>query len=123
VHAWHARAVVDEVMRASGRAAISRDPALLGGMAVTGTPPKLAIVIALDEVFFHCGSGYAPPPGFGRRVGAPLQDIEIERVVGVRPRLAFDHIVNHPRLPVGAQGLCRSLPSRCTAAIRSWFGC
>lgn len=46
---------VDEVMRASGRASISRDPALLAGMAAGGKPPKLAVVIALDEVFFHCG--------------------------------------------------------------------
>jgi hypothetical protein len=42
-------------MRASGCATISRDPKLLDEMAVNGKQPKLAIVIALDEVFFHCG--------------------------------------------------------------------
>ena len=63
-------------------------------------------------------AGTLPPPGFGRRVGAPLQDIEIERVVDVRPRLAFDHIVNHPLLPVGAQGLCRSLPRGVRRSVR-----
>lgn len=47
---------IDEVMRASGRATISREPALLAEMAVNGKRPKLAIVIALDEVFFHCGT-------------------------------------------------------------------
>jgi hypothetical protein len=46
---------VDEVMRASGRATISRDPTLLAEMTVNGKEPKLAIVISLDEVFFHCG--------------------------------------------------------------------
>jgi PPOX class probable FMN-dependent enzyme len=46
---------VDEVMRASGRASVSRDPTLLADMAVNGKAPKLAIVITLDEVFFHCG--------------------------------------------------------------------
>jgi uncharacterized protein len=46
---------VDEVMRASGRANITRDPALLARMANDGKQPKLAIVISLDEVFFHCG--------------------------------------------------------------------
>jgi hypothetical protein len=46
---------VDEVMRASGRASISRDPVLLATMAVDRKQPKLAIVISLDEVFFHCG--------------------------------------------------------------------
>lgn len=46
---------VDEVLRASGRATISKDPVLLKQMAIDGKPPKLAIVIRLDEVFFHCG--------------------------------------------------------------------
>jgi PPOX class probable FMN-dependent enzyme len=46
---------VDEVMRASGRATVSTDPKLLAQMAVDGKLPKLAVVIALDEVFFHCG--------------------------------------------------------------------
>jgi PPOX class probable FMN-dependent enzyme len=46
---------VDEVMRASGRAQVMRDPALLAEMAANGKVPKLAIVIALDEVYFHCG--------------------------------------------------------------------
>ena len=46
---------VEEVMRASGRAIVSSDPTLLGEMAVNGKVPKLAVVITLDEVFFHCG--------------------------------------------------------------------
>jgi PPOX class probable FMN-dependent enzyme len=46
---------VEEVMRASGRATVSSDPTLLAQMAVNGKVPKLAIVIALDEVYFHCG--------------------------------------------------------------------
>jgi PPOX class probable FMN-dependent enzyme len=46
---------VDEVLRASGKASVSNDATLLTQMAVNGKPPKLAIVIALDEVFFHCG--------------------------------------------------------------------
>jgi predicted pyridoxine 5'-phosphate oxidase superfamily flavin-nucleotide-binding protein len=49
---------VNEVMRASGRATISKDPKLLAGMAVGGKRPKLAIVVALDEVFFHCGKAH-----------------------------------------------------------------
>lgn len=46
---------VEEVLRASGRAKISKDPALLASMTMHGKQPKLAIVIELDEVFFHCG--------------------------------------------------------------------
>lgn len=46
---------VDEVLRASGRASVSSDQALLQIMAVDGKVPKLAVKIVLDEVFFHCG--------------------------------------------------------------------
>ncbi len=46
---------VDEVIRASGRAIVSSDPTVLAAMAVNGKLPKLAVVITLDEVFFHCG--------------------------------------------------------------------
>ena len=46
---------VDEVLRASGRASVTSDPALLQTMAVNSKVPKLAVKIALDEVFFHCG--------------------------------------------------------------------
>lgn len=46
---------VEEVLRGSGRAHLSSDPTLLAAMAVNDKVPKLAIVITLDEVFFHCG--------------------------------------------------------------------
>jgi hypothetical protein len=45
----------DEVLRASGHATVSSDSALLAGMTVNGKIPKVAIVIELDQVFFHCG--------------------------------------------------------------------
>ena len=46
---------MEETLRVNGRASIVRDPALLADMAVDGKVPKLAIKIAIDEVFFHCG--------------------------------------------------------------------
>lgn len=46
---------VEEVMRASGRAIVSSDPTLLAEMVVGDKLPKMAVVIALEEVFFHCG--------------------------------------------------------------------
>src|SRR5262249_59566601 len=46
---------VDEVMRASGRAPVSRDPALLTAMAVDGKRPKPEIDISIYAVYFHCG--------------------------------------------------------------------
>ncbi|MEN8196823.1 MAG: pyridoxamine 5'-phosphate oxidase family protein [Pseudomonadota bacterium] len=45
---------VEETLRLNGRATIVRDAALLADMAVNGKAPKLAIRVAIDEVFFHC---------------------------------------------------------------------
>jgi PPOX class probable FMN-dependent enzyme len=44
----------EETLRLRGRAALTRDPALLEAMAVDGKAPRLAIRIAIDTVFFHC---------------------------------------------------------------------
>jgi PPOX class probable FMN-dependent enzyme len=41
-------------LRAAGDAMIVRDEWLLGEMAGSGKPPTLALVVQLDEVFFHC---------------------------------------------------------------------
>jgi PPOX class probable FMN-dependent enzyme len=44
-----------ETLRVSGRAHISRDPALLERMAVRGKVPELAICVEVEEAMFHCG--------------------------------------------------------------------
>lgn len=46
---------IDETLRVNGTATLSRDPALLQGMAVHGKLPKLAIKVAVREAFLHCG--------------------------------------------------------------------
>lgn len=43
-----------ETLRVSGVATIVRDPALLDSMAIRGQRPKLAIVVKVEEAFFHC---------------------------------------------------------------------
>lgn len=43
-----------ETLRVSGRAAIVRDPDLLEAMEVEGRPPKLALVVEVERVMFHC---------------------------------------------------------------------
>ena len=45
---------VEETLRASGRARIVDDPAVLADMAVRGKAPELGILVEIDEVFFHC---------------------------------------------------------------------
>ena len=45
---------VEETLRASGRARVIDDPAVLEDMAVRGKVPQLGILVEIDEVFFHC---------------------------------------------------------------------
>ncbi|MGF1624997.1 MAG: MSMEG_1061 family FMN-dependent PPOX-type flavoprotein [Alphaproteobacteria bacterium] len=44
-----------ETLRVSGRARIVRDEALCQSMAMNGKAPKLAIVMAVERVLYHCG--------------------------------------------------------------------
>lgn len=43
-----------ETLRINGGARLARDPWLLDEMAVKGKPAQLAIVVDVEEVFFHC---------------------------------------------------------------------
>ncbi len=45
---------VEEVVRVNGTARLSVDRALLDSMAVQGKPPRLAIVVTVQEAFLHC---------------------------------------------------------------------
>ncbi len=44
-----------EVLRVSGAAQIVRDPDLLEQMVVNRHSPDLALIVRVEEVFFHCG--------------------------------------------------------------------
>ena len=44
-----------ETLRVNGRARIVRDPGLRSRMAVRGNVPELALVVAVEEAFIHCG--------------------------------------------------------------------
>ena len=43
-----------ETLRVSGRAEIVRDAALRDTMAINGKAPELALVLRVEEAFFHC---------------------------------------------------------------------
>lgn len=45
---------IEETLRVNGRATIVEDEALLAPLAVEGRRPRIAIRVAIDEVFFHC---------------------------------------------------------------------
>ena len=46
---------VNETLRVNGRARVTTDPALLGPMMVNGKAPRSGILVAVEEVYFHCG--------------------------------------------------------------------
>jgi len=46
---------VEETLRVNGRASLSRDPALLETSAVDGKLPRMMVLIAVRQAFFHCG--------------------------------------------------------------------
>jgi PPOX class probable FMN-dependent enzyme len=47
-----------ETLRVNGRACITRDPDLLGTMAVDGKVTSLAIGVEVEEVFLHCAKAF-----------------------------------------------------------------
>lgn len=46
---------ITETLRVNGRASVTRDPALLEPSTVQERPPLTGLLVAIDEVFFHCG--------------------------------------------------------------------
>lgn len=48
----------EDTLRINGTARLSTDPDLLGRMIVNRKPPKLAIVVSIDEVFMHCAKAF-----------------------------------------------------------------
>ncbi|MCO6381659.1 pyridoxamine 5'-phosphate oxidase family protein [Oceanicola sp. 502str15] len=48
----------DETLRVNGQARLVRAPELLERMAVNGREPRLAVVVAVEEVFLHCAKAF-----------------------------------------------------------------
>src|SRR5687767_13881921 len=48
----------DDTLRVNGRARLVKDPEILNPMTVNDRVPKLAIVVALSEVFMHCAKAF-----------------------------------------------------------------
>jgi len=46
---------INETLRVNGRARVTTDPALLDPLAVNGKVPRSGILVAAEEIYFHCG--------------------------------------------------------------------
>ncbi|MCD2441174.1 pyridoxamine 5'-phosphate oxidase family protein [Agromyces sp. SYSU K20354] len=47
-----------DTLRVNGRATIVRDAPFIDGMVVRGHRPSLALLVDIDEVFFHCSKAF-----------------------------------------------------------------
>ncbi len=48
----------EDTLRINGQAGLTRDPALLAGLEMQGKAPKCGILVAVEEVFFHCAKAF-----------------------------------------------------------------
>jgi PPOX class probable FMN-dependent enzyme len=46
---------LNETLRVNGRARVATDPMLLQPLAVNGKVPRSGILVAAEEIYFHCG--------------------------------------------------------------------
>jgi predicted pyridoxine 5'-phosphate oxidase superfamily flavin-nucleotide-binding protein len=46
---------INETLRVNGHASITTDPALMEPLAVNDKVPRGGILVAAEEVYFHCG--------------------------------------------------------------------
>ena len=48
----------EDTLRLNGRGRVTKDPGLLADCAVDGKLPRFGVLIAVDEVFFHCAKAF-----------------------------------------------------------------
>ena len=46
---------VNETLRVNGRGTVTTDPGLLEPLSVNGKAPRSGMLVAIEEVYFHCG--------------------------------------------------------------------
>ncbi len=93
-----------ETLRVNGRVSISTDPALLAPLEAAGKVPTSAIVLEVDEVFFHCAKAmirseiWNPDRHQDRKTFPSLGRIIADQVAGVEPVAADANIDESYRL-------------------------
>ena len=49
---------IEETLRVNGRATITDDPELLAELGVQGKPPKIAILVTVEQAYLHCAKAF-----------------------------------------------------------------
>jgi uncharacterized protein len=82
---------INETLRVNGRAQVATDPALLEPLAVNGKVPRSGILVAAEEIYFHCGKAlirsdlWNPKKHVARGSWPSLGRIIAEQVGGMDP--------------------------------------
>jgi hypothetical protein len=82
---------INETLRVNGRAKVTTDPELLEPLAVNGKAPRSGIVVAAEEIYFHCGKAlirsdlWNPEKRAPRGAFPPLGRVIAEQVGGMDP--------------------------------------
>jgi hypothetical protein len=82
---------VNETLRVNGRAQVTTDPSFLEPLAVNGKVPRSGILVAAEEIYFHCGKAlirsdlWNPKKHVARGSWPSLGRIIAEQVGGMDP--------------------------------------
>ena len=80
---------INETLRVNGRARVTTDPALLDPLAVNGKVPRSGILVAAEEIYFHCGKAlirsdlWNPDKQIGRSDFPSLGRILADQIGGI----------------------------------------
>lgn len=87
-----------ETLRVNGRAALTRDPALLEALAHDGRLPTLAVIVEADEVFLHCAKAFIRSSLWKPESWPPREELPSAA------RILRDHTGQTDRTPEDLQG-------------------
>lgn len=65
----------NEVVRVNGSAQIVQDPALLESMAIKGRVPEMAVLVRVEEAFYHCGKAIIRSRLWSPQDAEPVDDL------------------------------------------------
>ena len=80
---------INETLRVNGRARVTTNPALLDPLAVNGKVPRSGILVAAEEIYFHCGKAlirsdlWNPDKQIGRSDFPSLGRILADQIGGI----------------------------------------
>ena len=82
---------INETLRVNGRAKVTTDPELLEPLSVNGKAPRSGILVAAEEIYFHCGKAlirsdlWNPEKHVARAAWPSLGRIIAEQIGGMDP--------------------------------------